>query len=85
MEFVPYDEFEDIKFIAKGGFSEVYKAKWPRGPVINYKSGFRDNNCLVVLKKLDNSKHITSKELNEVYCYCINVLILCSNISLICL
>ena len=69
MEFVPYNEFEVIKFIAKGGFSEVYKAKWARGPVKNYKIKYPtrgNNSSAVVLKKLDNSKNITSKELNEV-------------------
>src|SRR5687767_7637653 len=26
MEFVPFDRFKDIEFIAEGGFSKVYKA-----------------------------------------------------------
>ena len=56
MEFVPYDQFKNIKFIAEGGFSKIYKAIWIDG----YTS------TTVVLKKLNNSKNITSKELNEV-------------------
>ena len=60
MEFVPYDRFKNIEFIAEGGFSKIYKATWIDGPVI------RERNCTVVLKKLNNSKNITSKELNEV-------------------
>ncbi len=28
MEFVPYDQFKYIEFIAEGGFSKVYKATW---------------------------------------------------------
>jgi hypothetical protein len=72
MEFVPYDQFKNIKFIAEGGFSKIYKATWIDGPVIIdrnylYISGrHKYPNCTVVLKKLNNSKNITSKELNEV-------------------
>ena len=54
MEFVPYNQFNDVEFIAEGGFSKIYKATWI------------DRNRTVVLKKLNNSKNITSKELNEV-------------------
>ncbi|RIA94161.1 kinase-like domain-containing protein [Glomus cerebriforme] len=70
MEFVPYDQFKDIEFIAEGGFSKIYKATWVDGPINwrNFKNKFnvsRDNNYAVVLKKLNNSKNFTSKELNE--------------------
>jgi len=71
MEFVPYDRFKDIEFLAEGGFSKIYKATWIDGP-ISYWSSKRQSyirtnrNCKVVLKKLNNSKEITSKELNEV-------------------
>src|SRR5436190_14264259 len=32
MEFVPYDQFKNIEFIAEGGFSKIYKATWVDGP-----------------------------------------------------
>ncbi|POG63812.1 hypothetical protein GLOIN_2v523331 [Rhizophagus irregularis DAOM 181602=DAOM 197198] len=69
MEFVPYDQFKNIEFIAEGGFSKIYKATWIDGPVINYSNtrNIRQENYTVVLKKLNNSNNITSKELNEVY------------------
>ncbi len=70
MEFVPYDQFKDIEFIAEGGFSEIYRATWIGGNIqkwnkkeINFK---RSDAITVVLKRLINSKNITSKELNEV-------------------
>ena len=63
MEFVPYDQFKDVKFIAEGGFSKIYKAIWIDGPI---KYDFPQPNYAVVLKKLNNSKNITSKKLNEV-------------------
>jgi hypothetical protein len=71
MEFVPYNRFKDIEFLAEGGFSKVYKATWIDGPFHKWsyktQSYIRANrNCEVVLKKLNNSKEITSKELNEV-------------------
>ena len=61
MEFVPYDKFENIKFIAEGGFSKIYKATW-----IGSKTKHTKKHKHFVLKKLKNSKNITSKELNEV-------------------
>ena len=66
MEFVPHDQFKNIEFIAEGGFSKIYKATWTDGPVENYNRNSHQNNCAVVLKKLNNSKNITFKELNEV-------------------
>ncbi len=70
MEFVPYDQFKDIEFIAKGGFSEIYKATWIDGYIhlwdgekLKYE---RKGPRIVVLKKLINSENITSEELNEV-------------------
>ena len=66
MEFVPHSQFKNIEFIAEGGFSKIYKATWIDGPVVDYKKDIRQHNYTVVLKKLNNSKNITSKELNEV-------------------
>ncbi|GBC09550.1 hypothetical protein RclHR1_08970010 [Rhizophagus clarus] len=69
MEFVPYDRFTDIKFIAEGGFSKVYKATWIDGPITswNYKKQKyrRQGKMFVALKELNNSNNITSNELNE--------------------
>jgi hypothetical protein len=71
MEFAPYGQFKNIEFIAEGGFSKIYKATWVDGPITNWSNInngniFRKHNRTVVLKKLNNSKNITSKELNEV-------------------
>ena len=65
MESVPYSQFKDIEFIAEGGFSKVYRATWIDGPNFNKKKWIVANKQ-VVLKKLNNSKNITFKELNEV-------------------
>jgi hypothetical protein len=70
MEFVPYNQFKNVEFIAEGGFSKIYKATWIDGPFnvqsIKRKNISRSPNYPVVPKKLNNSKNITSRELNEV-------------------
>ncbi|POG82137.1 hypothetical protein GLOIN_2v1498982, partial [Rhizophagus irregularis DAOM 181602=DAOM 197198] len=33
IEWIPYNRFYDIKYIAKGGFGKVYKANWIDGPI----------------------------------------------------
>ena len=74
MEFVPYDQFKNVEFIAEGGFSKIYKATWTDGPIYSWDSFAkygsenlsRWSNYTVALKRLNNSKNITSKELNEV-------------------
>ncbi|GBB99171.1 hypothetical protein RclHR1_03440004 [Rhizophagus clarus] len=70
LEFVSYDRFKDIEFIAEGGFSKIYKATWIDGPVINRwnkekQEPARIGKTTVVLKELNNSKNIDSKELNK--------------------
>ena len=46
---------------------KIYKTTWIDGPIIDlYKKDIRQQNRTVVLKKLNNSRDITSKELNEV-------------------
>ncbi len=67
MEFVPHDQFKDIVYIAK---FESYEAIWIEGNIqswnkkkINFK---RSGPMQVVLKRLNDSDNITSKELSEV-------------------
>src|ERR1700722_13512487 len=67
MEFAPYEQFKNVEYIAEGGFSKIYKATWIDGPIDwHNKDLSRRSNKTVVLKKLNNSKNITTKELNEV-------------------
>ena len=47
----------NIKFIAKGGFGKIYKAKWIDA----------NRNWEVALKSLNNSKNVTIEFINEVY------------------
>ncbi|GBB91983.1 hypothetical protein RclHR1_19480002, partial [Rhizophagus clarus] len=54
---IPHDKFDDIDYIAKGGFGKVYKANWKR---------LNDKEMIVALKSLDNSKNVTLEFMNEV-------------------
>uniref|UniRef100_U9TZ46 Protein kinase domain-containing protein n=1 Tax=Rhizophagus irregularis (strain DAOM 181602 / DAOM 197198 / MUCL 43194) TaxID=747089 RepID=U9TZ46_RHIID len=72
-EWIPYNQFSDIKEIGKGGFARVYSAKWKDGPLYwNKKKYTRDSNKTVALKCLNNSQNISNKFLNEVEAYSIN-------------
>ncbi|GBC19872.2 kinase-like domain-containing protein [Rhizophagus irregularis DAOM 181602=DAOM 197198] len=68
MIYVPYEKFKNIELIGEGGFSKIYKATWidckisPWG-LLDY--SLRNKSKIVALKKLNNSKNVTSKELNE--------------------
>ena len=75
MEFVPYFKFNDIEFVAEGGFSRIYKATWNDGPIKHWDCYNRIGKMTVALKELNNSNNINSKELNEVK-YSILVLVI---------
>jgi len=68
IEFVSYDQFKDIKFIAE---VDSYTATWIDGNIQSWdreKANFkRSGPVQVIFKKLNNFENITSKELNEVH------------------
>ena len=71
MEFVPYEQFKNVEFIAEGGFSKIYKATWIDGPITDWNDDEQKFDryrfgMTVALKELNNSENIDSKELNEV-------------------
>ena len=68
-EWIPYNQFNYIKEIGKGGFAKVYSAKWKDGPLYysDIKQEYtRNQNKKVALKCLYNSQNITNEFLNEV-------------------
>ncbi|RGB42350.1 kinase-like domain-containing protein, partial [Rhizophagus diaphanus] len=74
LEWIPYDRFENIEYIAKGGFGKVYKANWIDGlidkwNIENQNWKRRDKNMLVALKSLNHSKNITLEFMNEMICH----------------
>jgi len=69
-EWIPYDQFIDMKKIGEGGFAEVYSAIWKVGP-LNYdnsKNEYTRNqqNKKIALKHLCKPRNITEESLNEV-------------------
>jgi hypothetical protein len=75
-EWIPYNQFDYIEKVDKGGFATVYSAIWKDG-LLKYdynKKIHERNNCEeVALKCLDNSQNITREFLNEVCIYLINL------------
>ncbi|CAG8594492.1 1082_t:CDS:2, partial [Cetraspora pellucida] len=69
LEWIPFEDFTDIKPIGEGGFSEIHKAKWTKGSIKSWdgvKKRFnRNNNQTVVLKVLKDSQDINTTFLKE--------------------
>ncbi|EXX59441.1 Tpk1p [Rhizophagus irregularis DAOM 197198w] len=72
LEWIPYDKFTNIKYVAKGGFGKVYKANWIDGCMDN-KWNIKNHNwrrirqdMFVALKSLNNSKDVTTEFMKEV-------------------
>ncbi|GES95352.1 kinase-like domain-containing protein [Rhizophagus clarus] len=76
-EWIPYDQFVDIKEIGKGGFSKVYSAIWKDGLLFYKTESFtsteyyweRVPNTRVALKCLYNSQNFIDEFINEVKAY----------------
>ena len=73
LEWIEHDRFENIEYLAKGGFGTVFKAIWKDGPIDRWDSennqwkrytNYRDR--AVALKCLHNSQNITAEFLREV-------------------
>jgi hypothetical protein len=67
-EWIPYCKFNNIKYIAEG---KVYKANWIDGKISywdNNKQNWERNNqnMIVILKSINNSKNITIEFKDEV-------------------
>jgi hypothetical protein len=69
VEWIPYNQFDYVKEIGRGGFATVYSAIWKDGPLSynRYKGQYeRFHFKEVALKCLENSENITNEFLNEV-------------------
>ena len=66
VEWIPYNQFNNIKEIGKGGFATVYSAIWTDGPLEYNKKYIRESDKKVALKCFYNSQNITNEFLNEV-------------------
>ena len=69
IEWIEYDRFENIEYLAKGGFGTTYKATWKDRFILQWDSENNQWNRLevdVALKCLHNSQDITDEFLREV-------------------
>uniref|UniRef100_U9TH97 Protein kinase domain-containing protein n=1 Tax=Rhizophagus irregularis (strain DAOM 181602 / DAOM 197198 / MUCL 43194) TaxID=747089 RepID=U9TH97_RHIID len=71
IEWIPYHRFNDITYIAKGGFGKIYRASWIDGYIwywdIKEQNWRRkDQYKFVALKSLNNSENVTLEFMNEI-------------------
>ncbi|CAB5352775.1 unnamed protein product [Rhizophagus irregularis] len=71
-EWIPYNQFNNIKEIGKGGFATIYSAIWNKGPLSHNKYEYIRTPKQVALKQLYGSQNITIGFLNEIKGYSIN-------------
>jgi hypothetical protein len=81
LEWIEYNRFENVEYLAKGGFGTIHKAIWKDGFIeqwdfINNKwkrikrnPGVNLEIFPIVLKCLHNSQNITAEFLKEVCCF----------------
>jgi hypothetical protein len=69
-EWIPFEKFQNVTYITRGGFGKIYSAIWPEGYILNWdieeQKWIRDTNYKVALKSLNNSSEISTDFLNEV-------------------
>ena len=81
LEWIPYNRLTNIKYLAKGGFSTVYKAIWLDGCIDNWDCDKKQwdrithvsegyNGYSVVIKSLNNSSNVNDEFLNEIRYSC---------------
>src|SRR5437016_3243025 len=70
LEWIPFEQFENVTKLTEGGFSTIYTATWTSGTIVDYdenkKEFTRLENRLVVLKSLNNSNDPSKSFFNEV-------------------
>src|SRR3954462_6686085 len=69
LEWIPFEKFQNITYITRGGFGKIYSANWPEGFISQWNienQEWKRYPCQVALKVLDNSSDISTDFLNEV-------------------
>ena len=70
MEWIPYNQFYNVKKLTEGGFSSIYTATWAKGNIVDYNEKKKEFSYFgaqdVVLKRLNNSSNPGKGFFNEV-------------------
>ncbi|RGB32145.1 kinase-like domain-containing protein [Rhizophagus diaphanus] len=70
LEWIPFENFQNVTYYARGGFGKIYLAERPEGYItgwdIENQKWQRGTSTKVVLKSLDNSSEISKEFLNEI-------------------
>ena len=70
MEWIPFDQFYNVKYLTKGGFGSIYTATWIRGSICDYDENKKEfiyfGLQYVVLKLLNDSNDPGKKFFDEV-------------------
>jgi len=60
VEWIPYNNLQNVKFLTKGGCSEIYLGEWMEGRCIEWDISKRQlkrfGKMKVILKKLENKR-----------------------------
>src|SRR5205809_1026970 len=64
LEWIPFENFQNVTYVAKGGFGKIYSAVWPEGYIRYYdieNKKWKRYSTRVALKSLDNSSELVSR------------------------
>jgi serine/threonine protein kinase len=70
LEWIPFENFQNVTYITRGGFGKIYSADWPEGFIdfwdIKNQKWIRKSDQKVALKSLVNSSNISVNFLDEI-------------------
>jgi hypothetical protein len=71
IEWIPYDNLQNIEYLTKGGFSKIYTAEWIEGECYEWDSKekkiIRFGKQKVILKTLENVQNANRSWIDEVF------------------
>ncbi|GES90901.1 kinase-like domain-containing protein [Rhizophagus clarus] len=70
IEWIPFEKFQDVTYITRGGLGKIFSAQWPEGYIeswdIENERWERWANVTVALKSLDDSSDMSAEFVNEI-------------------
>ncbi|GBC06105.1 hypothetical protein RclHR1_06620003 [Rhizophagus clarus] len=70
LEWIPFEKFQNVTYVAEGGFGKIYSAELPEGDIhywdIENQIWHRNKSSKYALKSLNNSSDLCSDFLNEI-------------------